>query len=176
MRVQSDVYLPQGTGAGGSGLLLLACTFPPGIAVLSQGAAGVATGSGNLFGHAVMGAGTLLSALINQRCRAASPTPRIRRDPASVGPGAPEQHRHPEMDRAVLPVLPAVFCFLGDPLKARREGRSAGENLCIHCRSKSGVNCSLQAALHTKTGPGWSWCKPQGREFWLPMSLPREHL
>lgn len=87
MRVHGDVYLPQGIRAGGPGLLLLACAFPPGITVLSQGVAGVGKGSGNLFGHAVIRAGTLLSALISRCCRAASRAPRILRDPASMGPG-----------------------------------------------------------------------------------------
>lgn len=72
MSVHSDVYLPQGSRACGSGLLLLACTFPPGITVLSQGAAGIGTGSGNLFGHAEVTAGTLLSAFIMQSYSVAS--------------------------------------------------------------------------------------------------------
>lgn len=154
-------------------MLLLACTFPPGITVLSQGAAGVGMGSGNLFGHAVIRAGTLLSARITQCCSAASLTERILWDPASAGPGALVHHRYPEMDQAVLPVLTAVFCFLEDPIKARR-GRNK-------CRGKPVPSLQLQTwsqllPSSSTAYKNWTWscCKPQGSGFCLPMSLPRE--
>lgn len=166
MRVHSDVYLPQGSRAYSSGLLLLACAFPPGITVLSQGAAGIGTGSGNLFGHAIITAGTLLSAVISQCYSAASQTQWSLQDPAgvkaaSVGPETLGQQLYPDIGQAVLVALMAVFGFLGDPIKAWREGKGCGgKPVCLlqlfpqlDTAPRLGPASPLQAVLCTDVAP-----------------------
>lgn len=159
--------------ACGSVLLLLACTFLPGITVLSQGAAGVGMGSGNLFGHAIITAGTLLSAVIVQCYGAASLTQKSLRGLASakgshsVGPETWEEQSYSEITQAILAVLMVPFLFLRNPIKARREEKECQGNLCIHRSFPAAGHCSEDGASLFLASSAvyrcctWSGCKPQ---------------
>ena len=79
-----------------------------------------------------------------------------------MGPETPAQQHYPEITQAVLPALPATFGFLGDPIKAWREGKEC-RGKPVHSLQLSpwlataprlGPASPLQAALRTDAAPG----------------------